>query len=213
MKDYYYFLGVQKDASQEDIRHAYRKLSMKYHPDVNGEDEFFHSRFREIKEAYETLSDAEARKAYDQNFQSRENSGRTNLPPFIKTFSANKVRAKKGDEIILSWQTNNADLVKILPFGVERPFGERSFKITEFKNGQFHLVLQATNTLVNKSVVRGITVTEIFENDSGKFIQHSKEFFGQKKNTQNTPQVQPKILIFVLVLLALIFALVTLFLS
>lgn len=64
-KDYYETLGVSKDASQEDIRRAYRKLARKYHPDVNPEDEGAEQRFKEINEAYQVLSDPEKRKKYD----------------------------------------------------------------------------------------------------------------------------------------------------
>lgn len=161
LKDYYYFLGVARDASGDDIRRAYRKLSLKYHPDKNDNDPYFSQRFQEVQEAYETLVDADSRAAYNKAFDAGPKSTRNNLPPFIKTFSSNKIRARKGDEVILNWQTGNADLVKILPFGLEKPYGERTFRITEFKNGQFHVVLQATNTLINKSVVQGITITEI----------------------------------------------------
>ncbi|WP_313216807.1 DnaJ domain-containing protein, partial [Soonwooa sp.] len=64
MKDYYYFLGVSQDASAEDIKKAYRKLSMKYHPDKNDNDDFFELRFREVQEAYEVLIDVDRRKSY-----------------------------------------------------------------------------------------------------------------------------------------------------
>lgn len=55
MKDYYYILGVDKEASVEEIKKAYRKLSLKLHPDQNNGDVFFESRFKEINEAYVEL--------------------------------------------------------------------------------------------------------------------------------------------------------------
>jgi hypothetical protein len=51
------------------------------------------------------------------------------LPPKIKNFHASAVRAEKGDEITIHWQTYDADLVKITPFGLEKPQGERKFRI------------------------------------------------------------------------------------
>lgn len=165
MKNYYYFLGIEENASDEDIKKAYRKLSLKYHPDKNESDDFFANRFREIQEAYELLSDREQRRIYDENLAHQERSYRPNLPPAIRTFSANKIRVQKGEEVIINWHTNNADVVKILPFGLEKSYGERTFKIKEFKEGKFHLLLHATNTLLNKTVVKGITISEVFEGD------------------------------------------------
>lgn len=65
-KDYYDILGVSKDASQKEIKKAYRKLAKKYHPDTNDGDEKSSEKFKEISEAYEILSDPEKRKRYDQ---------------------------------------------------------------------------------------------------------------------------------------------------
>ena len=64
-KDYYQILGLQRDASSEDIRKAYRTYAAKFHPDKHEGDAFFEERFKEVKEAYETLFDVEKRMRYD----------------------------------------------------------------------------------------------------------------------------------------------------
>jgi len=64
--DYYKVLGVSKDATEDDIKKAYRKLARKYHPDINPNDKEAHKKFQEINEANEVLSDPEKRKKYDQ---------------------------------------------------------------------------------------------------------------------------------------------------
>ena len=64
-KDYYQILGVNKNASDEEIKRAYRKLAMKYHPDKNPNKKEAEERFKEINEAYAVLSDKDKRKQYD----------------------------------------------------------------------------------------------------------------------------------------------------
>jgi molecular chaperone DnaJ len=64
-KDYYEVLGLNRDASEEEIKKAYRKLAMKFHPDRNPDNKSSEEKFKEAKEAYEVLSDKEKRGAYD----------------------------------------------------------------------------------------------------------------------------------------------------
>ena len=72
-KDYYQLLGVPRDASEREIKKAFRKLAVKYHPDKNKAKDA-EDKFREIAKAYEVLSDAEKRRRYDQ-FGDEEGSG------------------------------------------------------------------------------------------------------------------------------------------
>ncbi len=65
-KDYYKVMGLARDASEKDIKTAYRRLARKYHPDLNKDDPTAEDKFKELGEAYEVLRDPEKRKMYDQ---------------------------------------------------------------------------------------------------------------------------------------------------
>ncbi|MDJ0843833.1 DnaJ C-terminal domain-containing protein [Crocosphaera sp.] len=76
-KDYYATLGVNKNASADEIKKAFRKLAVKYHPDRNPDDKQAEERFKEISEAYEVLSDGDKRKKYDQFGQYWKQAGQS----------------------------------------------------------------------------------------------------------------------------------------
>jgi curved DNA-binding protein CbpA len=78
-KDPYNALGLSREASQDDIQQAHRKLVRKYHPDANPEDPRAEERFKEVQRAYEVLSDEKKRREYDEGLRtsSRGSPGRS----------------------------------------------------------------------------------------------------------------------------------------
>jgi len=72
MMDYYKILGVEKNSSNDEIKKAYRKLAKQYHPDINPNDKTIENKFKEINQAYETLSDKNKRRIYDHGGQDQK---------------------------------------------------------------------------------------------------------------------------------------------
>lgn len=89
-RDYYKILGVDRNATDKDIKSAYRKLARKYHPDVNPGDKAAEEKFKDISEAYEVLGDKDKRSRYDQFGQYWEHAGQPGqggTPPGWDTFT------------------------------------------------------------------------------------------------------------------------------
>jgi molecular chaperone DnaJ len=81
-RDYYEVLGVSRTATNEEVKKAYRRLAMKYHPDRNKDDKDAGRKFREVREAYEVLNDAEKRAMYDRYGHAGVNGGRAGMGGF-----------------------------------------------------------------------------------------------------------------------------------
>jgi len=96
-KDYYSILGVKKDASQDQIKSAYRKLAMKYHPDKNQGNKEAEQKFKEITEANEVLSDPEKRKHYDELGENWNRYQSTSQGNYDDWFSRNASTFRNGN--------------------------------------------------------------------------------------------------------------------
>lgn len=202
MKDYYYILGVKKQASTDEIKKAYRKLSLKFHPDKNDGDDFFTERFKEIREAYEILTDTQKRILYDSQYssskQNRTRSNGYNFDPLIEFFEVNKPSFKFDEEITFSWKTINSDKVTIKPFGIVQPIGQKTYKIKDFKNPilSFELIAENTNTgrqtsqtlkLSNKTFQELYCYfRNIIENER-KTKTHRNDFKSREESNNNKP--------------------------
>jgi curved DNA-binding protein CbpA len=195
MKDYYYILGLQKTATQAEIKMAYRKLSNKFHPDKNNGDTFFEERFKEIQEAYEVLSDSSRKSTYDyrQSAQSKQGGQTTNYSTFtpeIEYFRANKNSVEYEEEITFSWKVINADKVTLKPFGKVNPIGEKTVKLKDFKNEILVFKILAENTVIARSAesileIKNSTYDEIYQNIKAS-ISAKEEKPDKNKTTTNS---------------------------
>ena len=103
-KDLYKLLGVSREASQDDIRKAHRKLVRKYHPDANPTDRSAEERFKEVQRAYEVLSDPQKRRDYDKGLRTSSPRGSSGS----RTRPRGAARRSRGDT------TSTVDLSNLL---------------------------------------------------------------------------------------------------
>lgn len=179
MTNYYNILGLEEDADLSEIKTAYRKLSKKFHPDLNPDDAFFGKMFLQVQEAYEVLSDEKSRQNYDaKRFSFFKPNTRPSVHqpihdhmPVVENFSVDKDSIKPDEDFMVTWKVKNADFVQIRPLGVFPEEGFERFKFSKLKARTINLVLIATNTQTGLSARRHIELTNrkwhpsLMEND------------------------------------------------
>lgn len=157
-KDYYKILGVDKNATDDQIKKAYRKLALKYHPDHNKDNKGAEDKFKEISEAYAVLSDKEKRRQYDEfgsaGFQQRYSQEDIfqgfNFADILKEFGLGGDRffSRSGDGMRFS-------------FGTQSPFGRHPQQSENVKGSD--LVYELPLTL--REVATGASKTVSFEHE------------------------------------------------
>jgi DnaJ-class molecular chaperone len=210
MKDYYYILGVSPQASVEDIKKAYRKLSVKFHPDKNDGDSFFEERFKEIQEAYEILSNSSKRSIYDLKYEQRftekndTTSSYNNLYPVIESFASSKGQIYDGDEVEFSWNVFNADVIKIDKVGVVPARGKKRIRITGLRSSKsVDITLYATNSHIAKNEKRLITIINKAYGEIYEKVQSEIETKDEKKESESETQKEFPIIGYLLMILFL----------
>lgn len=195
MTDYYKILGLDKTASAEEIKKAYRKLSLKFHPDKNDGDEFFENMFKQINEAYEVLSNPSKKATYDRNFGNNKQYSQSyssnyqqkqDPDPSIEFFLSDKSYFYTGDTITFEWKTLHADKVQIRPFGVMLSSGSKAFRLTNFNKEYLTVTIEATNFRLNKTVYKTIQlINRSFSSTSESTTENKSEANSSKNFSDN----------------------------
>ena len=163
MKDYYSILGLKHDASQLEIKKAYRKLSLKFHPDQNNGDPFFVEMFKQINEAYTMLSNPNLNNKEGEDYHrksDKQNSTKTE-PASVVRFGSNLKKFRNGDEILITWETKNTDSVIIQPIGKVEVSGTKKFRIKNIEDNAVYLKIIASNSKNNTSDEKMVVLQRI----------------------------------------------------
>lgn len=163
MKDYYSILGVGREATEQDIKTAYKKLSVKFHPDKNNGDSFYEERFKEVQEAYEILGNPLKRANYNAELDPR--AAREHLSkidtnyPIITIFDVSKKALQEGEPINLRWQTIHANEVEIEFLGKVAAAGTKTIRVPMMYNKEkITITLTAYNTFINQKIQKAIEI-------------------------------------------------------
>jgi len=187
-KDYYEVLGVNKNATEEEIKKAYKKLARKYHPDVN-KDKDAEKKFKEINEAYEVLGDKEKRKKYDtlgSNWDKFQSYGDSYYQDFVNTQNKSYKGSDFSDFFEIFFGGHGIDLESL--FGTRKKGSSRKSTYSKSPFENFSGFENQSNTGKNENIENEveITIREAFSGTKRQFVIN--EGYNQKKIEVNIPK-------------------------
>jgi curved DNA-binding protein CbpA len=162
MREYYSVLGVDKNAAESEIISAYRKLAAKFHPDANGNDNFFAERYREVQEAYNVLISPAKRAAYDSSldpkFAQTIEIFKDKEKPIVTFFEISKKIISETEPVTLRWQTIHASNIFIDLIGKVDAEGTKILRIPFENKETLRITISAKNDFLNESASKFIEI-------------------------------------------------------
>lgn len=192
MKDYYEILEVDINATSQQIKKAYRRLSKKYHPDVNSGYHQYEEKFKEINEAYIELYNAEKRIIYDHNFKKyndkEQKQNKSSKKPEIILFSVSRETVEIDEEIEIKWEVKNATIAVINLFGEVNNIGT---KVLKFRKPNIQLPIKLTAYFeANKVSVELFIKVKNSENEKVKQEEENKLKQERKKHEEKNISIK-----------------------
>ena len=194
MRSYYAILEVNPSASSDEIKKAFRRLSKRYHPDMNQGNTTYQQLLFEVIKAYEVLGNEIERKAYDLSLlrsQSSTSSHQTQTArpaqpttdyykPEIVNFSCNQTYFFMGDWLEISWDCKQADVIRIYPLGyMDELRGKVIYRVKELDAKYLSFELTATNRYSSEVVKQHIHL------NNGVYMTFTEDDLKEKINYQN----------------------------
>ncbi|WP_430612828.1 DnaJ domain-containing protein [Flavobacterium sp. JP2137] len=217
MKDYYKTLGIPRTATTAEIKSAYRKLSLLYHPDRNNGEDKFNALFSEINEAYQTLYSADKRSNYDQLWANKGSRPRQDyrsyqqeqsyIQPIIERFYVDKIFFRPGEIVTITWNVLHAHTIELRPFGFVEAQGVKKIKINQ-SNLHLEINLIAFNQVSKRYYSSRILLENINHPQSQNYSKRAttqfdsknklKEFFSLEGNLDRFSYFKRLFLLFLL---------------
>lgn len=210
IRNHYQTLGLERSATEEEVKKAYRLYASKFHPDKHEGDKFFEERFQEIQTAYEVLINENKRLLYDNEYltqfakttqtaqqrqKQNETPPKTNLQPIIEVFESSHDTVKSGDKVVLRWVVHNADMIKLSDFGDVEPVGKKTIFIRDMYDNDFLIItLGAANSQINKMVTKTLKLRRY-----GSKVEEENEEEETEDDGINSRKIYLYLILFILV--------------